>query len=315
MRTPGPKGLGVFAFVRPSLTAARRYAFSMPTRDDIRPLLTSSNERLWWTWRFLDDVVRNIHGGVSDADLTIAVDCLVQLANSDPAWATERLQTMGPEKHAFGALLAYDRLERALDGVRLTSANTGAMLRATIIVTRASYLPSPADANALWARAWAELETIDVRDGAWNALALEVSAHASYADFEPLAEEKLAGMLDPFWRGSFLESAIPTAARSGDWPAFERWVSAYRALEPAFQSDHATCAILNLEGVRALDEGDVTKAVALMERILDIAPSVQFLSNDDVARLAKRLRSAGRAISLCDRFDAIVAKRDWRLLT
>lgn len=288
----------------------------MPTRDDIRPLLISSNERLWWTWRFLDDVLRDIHSGsVSDADLTVAVDCLVQLANSDPAWATEKLQAAGPEQHGFSSLLAHARLERALEGVRLTSTNTSAMLRASLIVTRASHLPTPDEANELWERAWVELQSIDVRDAAWKEIALTVTAHASYQDFRLLADEKLAMTTKPFWRASFLSDAIPPAARNRDWPTFERWVGAYRALAPALQSDHDVCAILNLEGERALDEGDIEEAETIMGRILEIAHAVQFLSNDNVSRLAKQLRAAGRAIPLCDRFDAIVAARDWRLLT
>ena len=51
-----------------------------------------------------------------------------------------------------------------------------------------------------------------------------------------------------------------------------------------------------------------------MRPLVEAAPGVQFLSNDNTSALPKRLRAAGRTLDLCDAFDAIVARTDWRLV-
>jgi hypothetical protein len=105
------------------------------------------------------------------------------------------------------------------------------------------------------------------------------------------------------------------AARHKDWASFERWIAAYRALPQSFRRDHDACAIMNLEGMRALDDGRFDEAERIMHQVVEIAASVTFLSNAEVSVLAKRLRAEGRALALCDQFDTITQQRDWRLLT
>lgn len=70
---------------------------------------------------------------------------------------------------------------------------------------------------------------------------------------------------------------------------------------------------MNLEGIRALDEGRFEDAERIFDDVLALAPSLEFLSNPEVSSLAKRMRAEGRALAVCDEFDAITKKRDWRL--
>jgi hypothetical protein len=51
-----------------------------------------------------------------------------------------------------------------------------------------------------------------------------------------------------------------------------------------------------------------------MRRLVEAAPGVQFLSNDDTSTLPNRLRAEGRALELCDAFEAMVKRLDWRLV-
>lgn len=64
-----------------------------------------------------------------------------------------------------------------------------------------------------------------------------------------------------------------------------------------------------------MNEARYDDAERAMAEVVEIAPRLMFLSNDEVSKLAKRLRAAGRAIRLCDEFDALTRKRDWRLLS
>ena len=54
---------------------------------------------------------------------------------------------------------------------------------------------------------------------------------------------------------------------------------------------------------------------AAMRRLLELGVGEQFLSNADSSALPKRLRAEGKHLDLCDAFDALVKRFDWRLLT
>ena len=77
---------------------------------------------------------------------------------------------------------------------------------------------------------------------------------------------------------------------------------------------HGECEVVNLEGLRALDEGRTADAEDAMQRLVDAAQGVRFLSNEDTSALPKRLQAEGRALALCDAFDDIVKRTAWRLL-
>ncbi len=71
---------------------------------------------------------------------------------------------------------------------------------------------------------------------------------------------------------------------------------------------------MNLEGLRALDDGHPADAEAAMRRLIDAAQGLPFLSNDDTSALPKRLRTEELSLDLCDAFDALVKRLDWRLV-
>ncbi len=138
---------------------------------------------------------------------------------------------------------------------------------------------------------------------------MSATAHADYPTYRQLADDRLATPLDDFWRAAFLAKAIPTAAKHADWATFARWLQQYRALPRSLRWDHSECAILNFEGLHALDQGRFEDAERILEAVVERAPSLQFLSNDKVSLLAKRMRTEGRAVGLCDRFDEITKER------
>lgn len=286
-------------------------------RDEIRERLSGNPpEQLWWTWRFLELVLRDSAYGshVSEADLAFGVDCFVRLAAADPAWATAKLAEGGPGGHAFASLLSDERLDAALSRIAVADAAEDAMLRARILLA-STYLKK-GSGEGRWSRAWTELQRVPEarHDESWSDAALSATAHADYPTYLQLADARLATPLDDFWRAAFLAKAIPTAAKHADWPTFARWLQQYRALPRSLRWDHNECAILNFEGLHALDEGRLEDAERIMEAVVELAPSLQFLSNDEVSLLAKRMRTEGRALGLCDRFDEITKERDWRLL-
>jgi hypothetical protein len=45
------------------------------------------------------------------------------------------------------------------------------------------------------------------------------------------------------------------------------------------------------------------------------AEGLTFLRNDDVSSLAKSLREAGLCLELCQAFDQLAQRRDWRRLS
>jgi hypothetical protein len=278
----------------------------------LRNRVTGSENSLWWTFRFLDHVVRD--HGASEPDKSEAVDCFLRLAAEDPVWATRALTERGPEGHRLATLLSQERLTSALGRIELPTVKADAMLRARMLVASASW--QGAKAGDLLRRAWAELcrVSIEERDDDWNDAALAPASVVDYAQYQILADARLLATTEDFYRAAFLPEAIAVAARHHEWSAFDRWVSTYRALPVSLLGDHADCAVVNLEGERALNDGRREAAILAMEKILALAATLTFLSNENVSLLAKRLRKEGIRIDLCDRFDEIVKARDWRLL-
>ena len=127
--------------------------------------------------------------------------------------------------------------------------------------------------------------------------------------------ERLAELKEDFWRAHFLPNALDKAAKHTDWPTFDSWLKEWKALPEPLLRGHSACAVINLEGLRALDEGRLPDVEGAMRSLLENAPADQFVSNDDTSALPKRLRAEGKLLDLCDAFDAIVKRVDWRLLT
>jgi hypothetical protein len=226
----------------------------MATRSEIRERLGSeSSDRLWWTWRFLELVLRDFgtDKDVSNEDASLAVGCFTRLSTADADWAMAKLMEEGPEGHAFSKLLEGGRMETALAGVEASGSATDARLRARMLIASARWTHAAEHADPLWRRAWSELERVspDRRDQAWKESALLAAARAAYPVYRPLVDEKLGNTQEAFWRAALLASALPVAARNRDWESFDRWLTDYRALPESFRSDHAACAIMNLEGL------------------------------------------------------------------
>ncbi|MCA9625047.1 MAG: hypothetical protein KC731_38745, partial [Myxococcales bacterium] len=74
------------------------------------------------------------------------------------------------------------------------------------------------------------------------------------------------------------------------------------------------CALLNIEGNRALDDGDTERAEVLMRLLIDAAADAEFLSNDEVSSFPRRVAKAGLFDELSAAFADLVANRDWRNL-
>lgn len=111
----------------------------------------------------------------------------------------------------------------------------------------------------------------------------------------------------------FLPEAISSAYRQKDWIKFEEWVQLYRLLPAAFRRDHSECAIWNLQGLRALDEGREEDALAAMAEVVELATSLEYLSNSEVSALPRRLYESGKAPTLTARFMELTKERDWRI--
>ena len=61
-----------------------------------------------------------------------------------------------------------------------------------------------------------------------------------------------------------------------------------------------------------MDDGRVEDAVQAMRELVALAPGDPVLILPERSALSIRLRSEGVARELCDAFDALVLKRDWR---
>jgi hypothetical protein len=197
----------------------------------------------------------------------------------------------------------------------LPDPKTDAMVRARVLSVVAQWQKE--DADMFWREAWTELTRVPAaeRDDTWRRLALTPASHGDYAQYRELAQAHLDGLDQDFWRSQFLPAALAVAARNRDWLTFERWVAAWDALPEPMHDAHSACAIANMLGVRALDEGRLADAEAAMRTLLQVAPRDQFVTNADTSALPKRLRTEGKLVDLCDQFDEIGKRVDWRLLT
>lgn len=284
--------------------------------DEIRQRAAAGGNSLWWAYRLVEVVAARANRATEE-ELDLAVDYFVQLATEDPAWAMQSLGDRGPAGHRLGQLLSPARTRRALAKLRLPSTREDAMLRARMLISSALWSARRKEVadTATWAEAWSELLRIPAvdRDGEWRTLALGPTSIVEYERFRELAEERLTELLTKdFDQSMFLPDAIATAARHGDWFSFESWTRRFRALPEPLRHGHSTAAIVNLEGLRALETGHTAEAVSAMRELVALGSGLTFPSNEDVSALPARLRESGRCPDLCDAFDALVQKRDWR---
>src|SRR5689334_5576475 len=59
------------------------------THEELLSRASSGPERLWWAFRFVQDVARSVKAA-TPAQLERAAELFVQLAMTDPDWAAER---------------------------------------------------------------------------------------------------------------------------------------------------------------------------------------------------------------------------------
>lgn len=284
------------------------------TLDEIRKRADGEQDSLWWSYRLLDHVC-GLEDNANEDLQAAAVDAFLRLATADVEWATAAVTAGGPAGHRLARFFSGERLAATLSRLRLPSTSEEALLAARMLAGSAAWQKGES-AEALYRRAWEQLQRVPEpdRDAAWKGVALTPAAYADYPQYRARATEHLTTLVDQFWRSHFLAKAIPVAARHRDWPTFESWLGERRALPEPLRRDHDECAIINLEGLRALDEGRIVEAEAAMQRLLELAPGQQFISNDDTSALPKRLRADGIAITACDAFDALVTRQDWRRL-
>jgi hypothetical protein len=285
-------------------------------RDDLSLRLSAGVDELWWRYRFLQDVL-NAPGAAAD-ELDLAVECLVRLTVADPTWAKRSLDDRGPAGHQLGRLLDVDRAHRALEGIRLTSSRDEALIRARVLVASVRWSARRGESQhvEIWQEAWQELLRVPEhdRDDEWAELAIQPAARVAYDQYRRLVNSRVV-TLDPFGLSHFLPDALAVAFRNDDWPTFEEWAMHFRALPEALRHGHGGAAVINLEGLRALREERIGDAERAMRDLLDVAEGLTFLSNDDVSSLPRSLREAGVGLELCQAFDRLVERRDWRKLS
>jgi hypothetical protein len=285
-------------------------------REDLLLRLSSGVDELWWRYRFLQDVANATEASSEDKDLAVA--CLVRLAVVDPTWAKASLDDRGPAGHQLGRLLDVDRVHRAIEGVQLTSTDEEALMRARMLIAsvRWSARRGQSQRPEVWQEAWEELLRVpqEGRSVEWAELAIQPSARVAYDQYRELAIARI-GTLPPFGLSHFLPDALAVAFRNRDWPTFEEWAAQFRALPEALRHGHGGATVTNLEGLRALTDGRVDDAEEAMRALLAIGDGVTFLSNDEVSSLPRSLREAGLSLDLCDAFDRLVERRDWRNLS
>ncbi len=249
-----------------------------------------------------------------------AVLAFVQLAIADPQWADEVAArgVVGGLPH----LLTGSRLTYVISHLHLPSVTDEGMLRARILSGVASARRCDTcdklEADDLARRAWNEAPSRARRQGAaWDAIALGENvvvgpaAVADYPRYRELAAKRIESLTLAFDRALFLGDAILVAGEHQDWPTFERWLGLWRSLPEPVTRNNTGCAIVNVEGLRALDEGRLADAEAAMKELLDLAPTTPFLSGTRTSALQKRLRSERRMLKLCDSFDTLVRRSNW----
>jgi hypothetical protein len=283
--------------------------------DQIRLKLAAETDLLWWSWRFLSSMDQAQPG--KPEDLSQAAECFLTLALADVDWAMDRLSSSDPESHLLTQILEPPRLELVLSRLKLDDQTREALVHARILSAVAFWkLQDVAGAEPLWRRAWAELQRVpvDARDEEWRQIAIGPAAVADYPTYRELAASRLAAGMEDFDRSMLLPTALNAAFLHRDWVTFDSWLSMYRALPGPLVRGHSRCAVLSLEGLRALDEGRVKDSEQAMQSLLELSVGEPFLSNDDVAGFPKRMRAERVRLDLCDAFDALVKKNDWRRL-
>ncbi len=295
-------------------TPSARYPVAM-TLDELRKKAKGTRERLWWSRRFLD-VVGEAFGRVSAKDRAFATDCFVLLANADADWALKATRDLGPQAHSLSTVLNGKQLLATLKRLKHRDVAVEGLLRAKVVDTCVHWGKDAGRRASFLKAAWKELQRVpaDKRGAEWKDAALRPASELDYPTYRVLALEKLSGLTEEFWRSSFLPDVIAVSFRHKDWPTFEKCIADYRAFPESLQRDHASVAVCNYEGLRALDEARFLDAEAAMRRVLALAPSTQFLSNEDVSALPKRLKKEGRNPDLTAAFDELVKARDWRIL-
>jgi hypothetical protein len=284
-------------------------------REELGRRVSSGVDELWWRYRFLQDVADAAESGPDDRDL--AMECFVRLATADPSWAQKSLDDRGPAGHQLGRLLDVDAVHRAMDRIRLESSRDEVLLRARMLLAsvRWSARGGVSQSPEVWREAWHELLRVPEtdRDEEWAGLALQPSARVAYEQFRELARAHIS-TLKPFELSHFLPDALAVAFRNQDWSTFEEWAVQFRALPEALRHGHGGASVTNLEGLRALKEGRTGDAESAMRRLLAVAEGLTFLTNDDVSSLPRSLRKAGLCLDLCQAFDQLAERRDWRNL-
>jgi hypothetical protein len=243
-------------------------------------------------------------------DLRFAADCFVRLAQVDRDWASHAISGRGPNGHGLAKLLTDVGLDSVVARI------DGPILRAGVLCASAAWQDLRADGDETWKQAWSELIKVPDadREATWKELALGAAAVADYPQYRALALERLEVLTDPFWRASFLQEAVAVASRHADWQTFATWARDWDALPEPMRAGHGECEVLNLKGLHALDEGRHADAEDLLQLLVEAATGVQFLANDSMSTFPKRMRAEKRAIDLCDAFDELVKRTDWRLV-
>ena len=283
--------------------------------ESLRARQAAQPDSLWWTHRLLAALLslrcregREDHAGE-------AIDCFLRIAAADPDWALEAITERSPQGQYLIGMLSGDRLEEVLAAVQIPDAKSNAVFRAALLCDSASLSEDNADLTP-WRRAWDELTRVDLaaRDTQWRRYALHSAARVAYPEYRELAIEHLASLDRDFWRSVFLPGALDAAARHRDWPTFDRWLEAWHALPGPLRRGHKECQVIALQGHRAILEDNLPAAEAALRKLIEAAQGAEFLSNEEIAGFPKRLRAEGKLLDLCDTFDAIVQRKDWRLL-
>lgn len=106
-------------------------------------------------------------------DLEQAASCFVKLALADPEWALDLASGRGPESHRLTMVLSSGRLASILPKLKIKNVRLGALLRAQLLSSSASWGRKRSDGPTLLRKAWKELQRIpeSERDDQWKRLA------------------------------------------------------------------------------------------------------------------------------------------------
>src|SRR5687767_11797475 len=110
------------------------------TLAELRQKMASGPEPSWWSFRFLEAVVK-AHDNAIEEDKRAAVEAFVRLAVADPEWAIGKLTEGGPVETGLARLLSGPRLALALGRIELPSVKQDALLRACMLLASANWPP------------------------------------------------------------------------------------------------------------------------------------------------------------------------------